>query len=518
MSILDEFAPLSPAEQRLIDEGARDQRLSVGDGELPQEASPDCEVRGVVLRALLLDTSDVLHAKGLRLRGAWITGALDVQGCDLRQDISLTQCHLGQPINLVNATLRGVHLSGCHLAGVVADNAQLSGSFFLRGGSHVAGNVDLAGARIGGDVQICDVTLTAAGQDAIFAPSLRVDGSLFLGNYPYSDGVTNLVAEGTLFFSSLRAAHDVFVSNCSVAPKADVLGSAVFDATEEHGRDIALSLARAQVGGILYFRDNQIARGIVNLAGASVSRLKDEPEGPGASYPIRLDGFRYLDFSRHTDTSIAARLEWLSRRPKETPFVAQPYEQLAGVLQSMGHRNDARTVLMAKERRMREEDRALMTSSLRRAWSFVTDQILRVTIGFGYRPARAAVVSVLLILALGLFFERTWRAGDMAPNAAPVLISGPWIEATQSHPDNPAAHWAQPGQAGQDYETFQAFAYAADLLIPIVSLGQEAAWAPSTSRSAFGRVGWWLRWFAKAVGWIVTALIAGALTGVIRND
>jgi len=33
-----------------------------------------------------------------------------------------------------------------------------------------------------------------------------------------------------------------------------------------------------------------------------------------------------------------------------------------------------------------------------------------------------------------------------------------------------------------------------------------------------GKIGWWARWIAKAIGWIVTALAAGAVTGVIRKD
>ena len=106
----------------------------------------------------------------------------------------------------------------------------------------------------------------------------------------------------------------------------------------------------------------------------------------------------------------------------------------------------------------------------------------------------------------------------MTPNAAPILVSADWQAVVKSHPENPARFWAQPGQAGQDWETFNAFAYAADLVIPIVDLGQESAWAPSTSRSPLGQTGWWLRWFAKIIGWIITALGAGAVTGLIRRD
>ena len=131
---------------------------------------------------------------------------------------------------------------------------------------------------------------------------------------------------------------------------------------------------------------------------------------------------------------------------------------------------------------------------------------------------RSLIAALVLILALTWYFDRTWKAGDMAPAAPPILVSSGWVAATVSHPDNPAEFWASPGQAGQDYETFQAFAYAADVVVPIVGLGQESTWGPSTSRSPWGWHGWWIRWVAKVLGWVFTALGAAALTGVIRRE
>lgn len=521
--MISQLAPYSPAEERLIAECTSPSRISVGDGELPHEATPETSIRAEILRALLLDEDHALrlHNKGLRLRGAWIVGTLDLQGTDSDDDISLTQCVLDSELNVINARLRGLYLTGCKTSELHADNATFSGSFYIRGATTVEGEISLAGARIGGDLQICDAVLNSKSQDALFAPSLRVDGSVFLGNYPYSDGVSTLKCSGGVFLSSARIGHDFFVTNTAIHLPQDLLGSPVFGATEEHGHDIALSLARAHVGGLLYFQDNQIA-GVVNLAGAVVVRLKDEPEGPGAMYPVRLDGFRYEDFSRHSDVSLKARLAWLARTPADLPFSAQPYEHLANVLQNLGHRNDARTVLMRKERLLRAENRALLAAQggrgLRWGASWLIDHAMRVMVGYGYRSGRAFVLALVLIFALGVFFQKTWDAGDMTPNAAPILVSKDWVAATLSHPENPAAQWASIGQAGQDFETFNAFAYAADLVIPLIVLGQESAWAPSTSRSEWGRMGWWLRWLAKGIGWVVTALAAAALTGIIRQD
>ncbi|QQA42948.1 hypothetical protein [Pelagovum pacificum] len=512
--------PSTPAEEALLAAVTENGRALLSEA-LPDEAVPKVTVRAGYIRHLLMAEDSPLRGRGLRLRGAWISGMIDLHGVDCPRDITLRDCVLDEPLDLVNASLRGLHLTNVRLRGLAADNAKFSGSVYLRDGTASDREISLAGARIGGDLQLCGAEFRSESQDAVFAPSLQVEGSIYLGNYPFSEGVTTLVAQGTLFFASAIAGHDIFVTNTSVSVNEGIVGS-VFGATEEHGPGIAISLGRARIGGILYFDDNQIGQGIVNLAGATCARFKDEPTGPGANYPIRLDGFRYGDFSRHAETDVQQRLDWLKRRPEETPFTAQPYEHLANVLRGLGHRDDANRVLIEKERLMRRADLELIRRerghSLEWGLTGFWNGFLRMTVGYGYHPARAVVIALLLIAGLGLFFEKTWDAGDMAPNLAPILVSANWVAATESHPENPAAYWSQPGQAGQDYETFNGLAYAADLVLPVINLGQENAWAPSTSRSDWGRAGWWIRWFAKGIGWVVAALVAAAITGVIRKE
>ncbi len=513
------FPDAGAAEIALIDRfEAGEGRVTIGTGDFPQGNGGQVTIRAALLRAVMTAPD----APALRLRGARVDGVLDLCGVTLAKDISLTNCHFSDPIEALNARLRGVTISGCHLAGLIADHAEFDGAVYLRADTSIKGEVSLAATRIAGDLQMCGVRLQAEGQDALFAPALTVAGSVYLGNYPYSSTESELTSEGALFLASADIGHDLFITRCAISPRDDLPAQSIFEESEEHGPNIALSLARARIGGILSLRDNQIARGVVNLAGAHAERLRDEPAGPGASYPIRLDGFTYEDFSRHTETDLEARLNWLERRPADTPFTAQPYEHLARVLVHMGHRDDAQAVRMRKERILRQSERQERAAAHGRGprwWiGWTVDQVMWVTIGYGFRPWRALILAVVLIMGLGLFFQATWAAGDMTPNAAPILISADWINATRIAPDNPAALWSAPGQAGQDYETFNAFAYAADLVVPIVSFGQEDAWAPSTSRSPLGQAGWWLRWIAKGLGWIITALGAAALTGIVRNE
>ena len=55
-------------------------------------------------------------------------------------------------------------------------------------------------------------------------------------------------------------------------------------------------------------------------------------------------------------------------------------------------------------------------------------------------------------------------------------------------------------------------------MIPIINLGQTDTWGPSTERGDWGRRLWRYGFFLQIAGWIVTALGAAAITGIIRRD
>lgn len=513
---MNEFEPLLPAELKLVEQAASGTRVEIGDGTLPLPDAEGVEIRGALVRMILLglDPTAVPHAKGIRIRGARITGALDFQGVDCENDLSLSRCLIDTAPVFVNAQMWGVYLSGCSCPGISADNALFEGSVYLRNGFSSSGEISMPGVRVRGDLQICDASIDGGGRAAIFANSIRVGGSVYLGDYPYDNADTELHTVGAVVLSNADIEEDLYCRNVAVSSPS--IGAQLVIDGAEGDNVLALSIVRADIRGVLYFKNNQISGGIVNFSGAQTRRLNDEPMGIGNGQAIRLDGFEYQDFAQHTNVSVGSRLDWLARRPDGIEFRSQPYEQLARVLYRIGHRDDAELVLIEKEKFQRASNRALATGGMWLAMS-VRDALGRVLIAYGYRPARVVVWAAILMVALGLYFHKTWQAGDMTPAAAPILVSAAWVSATQTHPENPGAYWSSVGQAGQDYETFEAFAHAADLLIPIVNLGQEDAWGPSTSRSAWGWHGWWIRWLAKILGWVVMALGAAAVTGVIRR-
>jgi hypothetical protein len=66
--------------------------------------------------------------------------------------------------------------------------------------------------------------------------------------------------------------------------------------------------------------------------------------------------------------------------------------------------------------------------------------------------------------------------------------------------------------------------YALDVMLPIVALGQEAAWAPMVTQRQAGQTwicGWWdisVMWFEIAFGWVFGLLLVTVVAGVVRRD
>lgn len=138
--------------------------------------------------------------------------------------------------------------------------------------------------------------------------------------------------------------------------------------------------------------------------------------------------------------------------------------------------------------------------------------------GYGYASLRSLWALALLIAAMAGLAQSAWTAGDFAPKSPVVLLSPGWTEIANDLSVNAAAAWSSATGAGRDYETFNALAYAIDVVVPLVELGQEAAWSPSPARGGWGAVTFYAQKVFVLAGWIVAAIFAAAVTGLIRRD
>ncbi len=463
-----ELEPLSDAEAEVLRCALEGQAAVLGDV-LPAPDAAGVSLRAGFVRYLALGGCEVNrpHPKGVSISGAVISGRIDLDMCQVPGRLELLKCRFEKGMRVVDAKLGALVLTGSRMPHLTAHGVVVDGNVWLNDGFKTKGPVDLSGATIGGQL------------------------------------------------SAVRA-----------------------ELENEHGD--AFAAQNARVAEMFLWRDVSVAKGAVRLTGMDVGALADDLKSWPGEGRLMMDGFAYGRFV-YGDTSARGRLDWLAKHTSNE-FQPQPYQQLARVIGDMGHRHDRSRVLMAMERKMRVQQRKDMWTGgsrvwppLRQPWNVVRttfhglwDRILRNLVGYGYRPWWALYWAIPIVALTALLAQKVWYEGDFAPNAAPVLMSASWQKlATDASVENPAAFWACAApadmsdctqRAGRDYETFKAPLYALDLFVPLVNLGQDDAWAPSTSRSPWGRAAHNVIWLIKTLGWVMTAMVAGAVAGVIRND
>jgi hypothetical protein len=221
-----------------------------------------------------------------------------------------------------------------------------------------------------------------------------------------------------------------------------------------------IDLARVRISGELRLAETSVADSALDLRGANVGQLNAEPAFlPGR---LRLDGLTYAALQPYLPA--AERLEILRR--DEGGYQPQPYEQLAASYRSLGHDEQARTVLLAKQR-CRRQDTKMPT----KVWGYLQD----VAIGYGYRPARALVWLTALIVLTAAYFT------VFPPHAS-----------TAAHPQLPP------------------IIYAFYLVVPILNIGQSAPYPA-------GAPGQWLIWIVQVTGWILATTVIAGVTRVLSR-
>lgn len=495
---LDAFGGLSRAEEAFL---ARfpmgedvDLRAKPTDAPaMPDEPDDDTRIRaGLIAWAMRGgDAEHPLHERGIRISCAWIEGVLDLQGHQSGRDLRLGHCRLPERVFLRNANLGALSLSGSRLdKGLFAEGMKTRSDVFLRNGFHAIGPVRLLGADIGGNLSCTGGRFEAEDAEAaLHADRIGIGGHVLL-----NDGCS---VRGSVRLLSARIGGDL---NCSTgrfaAPGA-----------------VALNLEKARIEGTVFLRAEMGLTGMLRLTGATVSRINDDPACWPEPDQLRLDNCRYGAFSGNAAQCTAAmRLDWLARQDYDD-FRPQPYEQLALVFREMGHREDAREVLFVKEKLLRA-DRRRVASGAWRLWLGFRDWGFELVAGFGLRPFRVLRTLVVLSLLAALVFWQVWEAGQMAPDT-PVVLNSPEWKAVEKM-ERPNIEWAQ-GYPGRHYETFNALAYGADVVIPILDLGQDAAWAPATT-GIWGTVGWIASWVFQVLGWVVSAVLLASINSLIRPE
>lgn len=273
--------------------------LRTGDpaGDEPQGASrwgPERVIRAEVIRALLLGAGEAEPGQvpAVRLRGAMITGRLDLMGATVSHALVCDYCCFTEKPRLVDSSVQTVRITGSLLPGLNAARMRLSGILDLRG-SQIPGMIRLEQARVDGQVCLSRAEIGADGTPAAVAASglaadggidavgLRADGPVVLENATVARAVNLSEARIT------APGQQALILSRAVVGRLDARGIAVEGEIRMHNTrigasmvlagarldnpgDVALNAGGLSVAGGVFLADNFAANGEIRLYGASL--------------------------------------------------------------------------------------------------------------------------------------------------------------------------------------------------------------------------------------------------------
>ncbi|MFI5527974.1 oxidoreductase [Kitasatospora sp. NPDC051853] len=424
----------------------------------PAEWPESRHVRAEVLATLLLDGPPAASGRvaSIKLSGAYVTGPLRLAGARIEQYVELHDCRFEKKVLISEAQASTLRLIRCliprleasrlvtegdlHLArcifpqGIRLTDAKIGTDLLLNQASiggdkfgralaadglkvqqdceieraFVHGEVSLRTAHIGGRLSFRGAQLHAVpGRYCLNLAHIAVVNTMYLGgsldggwadsHSIYGDGYGAPVPVDSpstplRCFGGVRLVDGRFEN-------ALLITHAEFHLAE--GQE--LSLRRIQTPE-LRFTCHTPPTGKVSLSRARIGNLVDNP----ASWPqdghVGLSGFTYESLRPDRPFSVEQRIAWLEGALGE--YQPEPYEQLAAALRRDGRDEDAREVLYAKHRRRRTT-----LPLLSRLWGRLQDA----TVGYGYRPGRAALW-LLLAWAVGTAWFATHEPAPLKPD------------------------------------------------------------------------------------------------------
>jgi hypothetical protein len=472
---------------------------------------PQRTVRALVVARLLLagPLGEPGRVPALKLSGALVTGLLNLSGGRVLPYLELRDCRFDTELLVPECRFSSVRLVRCAIPRLEAARLSTKGDLHLRrcvvergvrladahvgtdlvlnqlvvgqdGGGRalaadgltvaqdleaelmdVCGELSLRSARIGGRLSLRGSRLSNPdGRYAFNAPRVTVEHTLYLSSgwasgYPGGDtppaGVRTrrFLCEGGLRLDDGRFGNAV------------IADQALFRLTGGQ----QLSLRRVQTPELRLTLDEPPS-GRISLAGARVGNLTDaRTSWPGAG-DIDIAGFSYESLSPRGPFPLHQRIAWLADATPE--YNPDPYETLAQTLRAGGEDAQAREVLLARQRRRRETlPFAVML------WGYLQD----FTVGYGYRPGRAALWMAVLWAFGALYFA--------SQNVPKPVDEQAW------------PHW-------------NAALFALDLLLPFVDLGQGNAWRLTGPEQ-------WVAAGLNLVGWVLATSVAAGASRLLRR-
>ncbi len=413
------------------------------------------------------------HVRGsLKLDEAYVTGgtdfALHLDELTVDTDLSARELRCDGPVCLIGAQIGAVlDLVRCRVerpgkAAINLGGAQIGRSLLL---SHaqIRGQLRMPGTTVDGMALFTGTQISDAAATAFEGESLTVHGDGLFDNGFSAKGTVSLVGAsfgGILRFrgAQLATIDDKPALHCGgMQVSRGLYLTRGFHAVGE------VRLIGVRIGGHLDLVGIAKDCGPLTLYHATVATIRD---GGAATWPseVLIDGLTYNAF----DPYQPGRERIALLRRQGNGYRAQPYEFMAAYYRALGHEEDARVVLIEKER---------VRSTTGRRWNRYVSVMFGTLVGYGYRPMRAVFFSIVIQLAAVAFFAAN--------------------RPTQIRPD--------------DHIVYYPALYAADLFVPIVHFGQADAFQSHGFAAVVAMVLPYLGW---AFG---IAIVAGASRALARG-
>ncbi len=405
---------------------------------------------------------------------------------------------------------------------LIARGLHVEGPVVLDKGFYADGEVNLMNARIQGNLDCSGGHFYNEGQRALFAKGITVDGDVMLCENEYSTKSKRLL---------FKAIGEVRLCGATIKGRLQCSGGIFHNVVACGGSGYALIAKGICVRDSVLLNDSFSATGKVNFLNARIDQtilLDKVIKNPGfklilsnayaetmmvyeSGWPVKkmldIKDFTYENFIYHPPKTKKI-IEWLELN--EPPFSPQPYRLLAKVLDDKGYEKEARDIRVAMNDQLRKES----PDPKRRRWLKFTGWL----IGYGYKPFKVWRIA-LFIWLLGVLFY-------MVGNQLQVM-----------QPYSKFAHQVYDRHVFELYEyhpKFCALVYSLDVFLPIVNLHQEESYRPTTEPPLDYKGNVFTDWLVDPVrratgyfliiwmyfqilsGWLLTTMLVGGLTGLIR--
>jgi hypothetical protein len=251
-------------------------------------------IRAEVIAALLLgaESAEPGSAAGIRLRGAAVTGRLDLSGGTVSWPLMCDECGFDAELVFIDTAVQTVGIVNSELPGFDGTRMRLDGILDLSG-SAITGPVRLEAASVTGMVNLTGASISCQGERALVLSYATISGKLNGRNLIVEGGsrAVNCRVAGQLFMAGARLANPggaaFFAGGLEVGGGAffslgfhaigefRLIGAvlsanlSIDDATFENPGAVAVNLERATLGSL--HGDNVTCRGQLSMPGAQVN-------------------------------------------------------------------------------------------------------------------------------------------------------------------------------------------------------------------------------------------------------